>query len=131
MLYLENENVELLKKVENKSKLVNDLLTEHFGNGADLKTQEIENKISELKKEIIDREAAIKNLTTNLIALMEKEQAIKEKYKNIPTKILHDFKVFPKMDEASLKNRYDNYWKIFKVSYEEILEAFKEFKNGN
>jgi len=130
ILNLDIEIVEALEKQDNRSRFVNDLLKEFFGEGGDLKRKELEAKIAEKEREIKQTQETLINLQKSLLVITEKEDKIKSKFINIPKAVLNDFVKFPAMNEESLRNRYNTYWKVYTCPFSEILEAFKEFKNG-
>jgi hypothetical protein len=112
----------------NSSQLINRLLSDFVGQGGELKTNEIKEKIIATETEIKEKQLLLSNLQNQLRAIEEKENKIKDMFKNIPAEALQDFRSFPKMDELALRSRYDNYYYFYDVSFEEILQAFRKFK---
>ena len=128
ILSLDAEIIDQLKNTGNASKLINDMLIEYFFSGSNLEKTEIQGNIKFTEKEILEKKQKIENLKQKLIDLENKDKKIKELFKNIPESILTDFKMFPKMSENTLLNRYNNIY-FGKVKWEVLLKAFKQYFN--
>lgn len=126
---LDVEVIANLIKVENASKLVNDLLSDYFFTGQNLKEEEIKANILGFEKEIITKKQKIDHLRKRLELLIKKDKEMKEIFKQIPKQILEDFKEFPKMTEDSLHNRFKTlYSKTKGLKWELVLEAYNKFR---
>ena len=85
------------------------------------------NIIKKERKKIDERET---DLTESLNKIQMKDKEMREIFKDIPEKILLDFKEFNSMTEETLLGRFkDIYSKNYEIKWEEVLKAFKEF-NG-
>lgn len=125
---LDMEVIESLNKIDNASKLINDLLREYFSEGSGLKKNEISDRIRSNKEMMLKMKEDNKELQKNIDRIERKEQHIREVYKNVPDEVLDDFKLFPKMTDKVLLLRHTNiYKKKYNVSYEELLKAFNTY----
>lgn len=128
LITIDDDLAENLKEV-NASKLINELLKDYFGNSHSDKKEEIEQKINELKEEDKLISLKIKNLSKELKKAKTKEKEIREIYKKIPEEVLTDFKVYPKMTELILSQRFSEIYKPkYDFTYEELKNAWNKYK---
>ena len=123
---LDTEIVDSLKKVENASRLVNELLLDYFYSGGGQEKEEIKGNLIKLKTEVENKKGLIKNLKEKIKEIEKKDKEIKEKFKHIPIVILQDFKMFPLMSEEALLSRYNSQY-FGTVEWKELLTAYKEY----
>jgi len=118
--------VEALEKVKNSSKLINDLLTEHFFGTNSNKKEEISQKLKQLtrEKEETDNKMIVLVKKFDMIEKQEKEQAVK--FKHIPAEILEDFNRFPDMTEEVLKSRWEGLHKEA-VTWEQLKDLYAQY----
>ena len=129
---LDIEIIELLKGNVNSSSLINNLLKNYFGKGDMQAKEEIKAKLAELRKEVFEKNELIIQLEDQLDSIRDKERDLEDKFKSIPKEILDDFKHFPALTEEGLINRYrDIYIDKYKISYEQLKEAYDLFYGDN
>ena len=130
LIGFEEDVMKKLKKVVNASKLVNAVMSDYFYLGSNQKKAEIQALISKLNKEIFDKKEQIIQLDLTIKKIEIKDLKIAAIFKDIPEEIIKDFKVFPKMNAASLTGRYKDIWKkkFRSITYDRILKAFNQFK---
>ena len=124
---LDIEIIHNLQKEKNASKLISDLLLEYYNEGSGLKKEEL--KVKKIKKlNIINQtKIEIEKIEDTITKIEDRDKMIKETFKNIPTEILDDFKVF-KFTEQSLFIRHSEiYIKKFKFTFNELKKAWLEF----
>ena len=126
---LDNEIVEELGNVTNSSKLINELLVEHFFGTNKNKKEEINIQI---KKMIIQKDEIEAKMTMLVqrydeIERVEKEQA--KVFKDVPKEILEDFNRFPDMTEDVLKNRWDELYKEI-IEWNSLKGFYAQFVDG-
>lgn len=127
---LDEKNVEELKKEENASKLIDQLLTEHYFGTASDKELEIRETLKRIDFEIEELSTKKSNLLSKLSGILEKKERIKKTMQGVPKKILEDFQMYPGMTEQVLKNRYLNMYKGL-ISWEKLVEFWKTFQESN
>ena len=129
---LDIEIIELLKGNVNSSSLINNLLKNYFGKGDMQAKEEIKAKLAELRKEVFEKNELIIQLEDQLDSIRDKERDLEDKFKSIPKEILDDFKHFTSLTEEGLINRYrDIYIDKYKISYEQLKEAYDLFYGDN
>ena len=119
---------EALEKETNASKLVNDILTEHFFGTSSNKETEIRHSLKEIDRDLIKKEDMKTELLGTLSNLLEQRKSQEKKLKGIPDKILEDFRSFPDMTEEILKNRYITLYQK-QISWEDMKKAYRDFKD--
>jgi len=130
LITLDTDLITQLSKVDNASRLINELLTDHFNTGGNMEKQEIEGKILLLNKEIDTKKEQVNSLKERVKVINEKETNFKRLFKGIPDEVMQDFKAFPKMTEDTLLSRYNSIY-FGKVAWEKLIIAFREyFKDG-
>ena len=128
LLSLDISVIEELRKLGNASGMINSLLREYFNEHGVLKKEELENKLEFKKKTARELSKEINLIQSRIQELNTYEARIKDVFKDIPSEILNDLKNFPRMTENVLKGRFDEIYKVqYKIKYEEVLKAFKEF----
>ena len=132
MISLDVELVERLKKEKNGSKLINSLLEDYYSCGLGLEKKELNDKKVKLSEELKRIEKQVNKVEKIEIKQQKEEKKIKEFFKDVPSEILQDFRYFPKMSEEILLNRYSNiYIKKYDITYEQLLNVFKEYHKQN
>ena len=123
---IDEKNIKELENVSNASKLVNDLLTEHFFGVVSNKKEEINVKLKQLIRQKEEIEAVMIRLVQQFDAIeaQEKEQA--RVFKGVPKEILEDFNRFPDMNEDVLKNRWKELYKGV-IKWEELKDLYARF----
>ncbi len=120
--------IEELKKVGNQSGLLNGILKDYFNEHGTLRKEELLNKLDEKNTELRKLKEDIESIKDRVSEIDTYDKRIKNAFKNIPIEILNDFKSFNSMKEDGLRIRYnDLYSKQYKIKWEEVLKAFKEF----
>jgi hypothetical protein len=115
-----------LIKIKNASKLINETMRDYFFVGNNQKKEKIKANIVKLHRESFEKSEEALKSEDSLKKILEKENKLKEIFKDIPKQILNDFKEFPNMTEAALGSRFkDIYCKKFNIKYTRILEAFR------
>ena len=116
------------KNVDNDSNLINDLLKDYFFGGIHLEEEQLKEELNKL--EVLNKQNSKKEniLKERLKKIQMKDKEMRDVFKDIPEKILLDFKEFNSMTEETLLGRFkDVYSKQYKIKWEEVLKAFKEF----
>tara|TARA_Y100000310_G_C20049131_1_gene519734 strand:- start:77 stop:502 length:426 start_codon:yes stop_codon:yes gene_type:complete len=127
---IDDNLVEELKLVKNKSKLVNELLKDYFSKGSLKVKEELLAKMANLRRDLFNQKEQLINYEATLKKLEEKEKSIESLYSNLPKDILDDFKMFPALSEEGLINRYQGiYADKYKISYNEIKAAYDNYYN--
>ena len=129
---LDAEIVEALGAEDNGSKLINDLLIEHFRGASSYKKQELIKKSKELKEFMTEKETELREMLIQIEKLTLEEKRLDELFKDIPKEIINDFHIFSNMTEEILENRINQIYSVDypSMNYNKIREAFKEyFKN--
>ena len=126
---LDNEIVEELGNVTNSSKLINELLVEHFFGTNKNKKEEINIQIKKMiiQKEEIEAKMIMLVQRYDEIERVEKEQA--KVFKDLPKEILEDFNRFPDMTEDVLKNRWDELYKEI-IEWNSLKGFYAQFVDG-
>lgn len=122
---LDNEICEELEKIDNASKLINDLLKDYFYKNGRLKKQEL---IIKLGKKQTEQDNIISEITKikEMIKIAENKE---QKLKSVPEEILQDFEAFPKIDKIILRKRYIEIYKSkYDIDWGEVLTAWEEWK---
>ncbi len=125
--------IENLNKEKNMSKLINELLSDYFNSGENSTKQEILDKINLKEKEINESKQMVMTWKEKIEAIEKKGKLLKKIFRDIPDEILDDFKVFSKMTEVILRNRFNN---IYSVKYEDlewkkVLKAYGQYFKKN
>lgn len=129
---LNSEVIEKLEKEKSASNLINELLSDYFSKNGNLRKEELKKRIINLKADKSRIEQEMEIINRNIEKIESNEKRTKEIFKDIPNEIIKDFKAFPNMTEEILKTRFNNiYSKIYKINWEEIEKAFKEFKGDD
>ena len=123
---IDEKNIKELENVSNASKLVNDLLTEHFFGVVSNKKEEISAKLKQLIRQKEELETLMIRSVQQFDAIeaQEKEQA--RFFKGVPKEILEDFNRFPDMNEDVLKNRWKELYKGV-IKWEELKDLYARF----
>ena len=126
---LDNEIVEELGNVTNSSKLINELLVEHFFGTNKNKKEEINIQIKKMiiQKDEIEAKMIMLVQRYDEIERVEKEQA--KVFKDLPKEILEDFNRFPDMTEDVLKNRWDELYKEI-IEWNSLKGFYAQFVDG-
>lgn len=126
---LDNEIVEELGNVTNSSKLINELLVEHFFGTNKNKKEEINIQIKKMiiQKEEIEAKMIMLVQRYDEIERVEKEQA--KVFKDLPKEILEDFNRFPDMTEDVLKNRWEELYKEI-IEWNSLKGFYAQFVDG-
>ena len=126
---LDNEIVEELGNVTNSSKLINELLVEHFFGTNKNKKEEINIQIKKMiiQKEEIEAKMIMLVQRYDEIERVEKEQA--KVFKDVPKEILEDFNRFPDMTEDVLKNRWEELYKEI-IEWNSLKGFYAQFVDG-
>ena len=120
--------IEQLKKVGNQSGLINNILKDYFNDHGAFEKEDLINKLDSKNKELRKLKEEIELIKDRIIEKETYEKRIRDAFKEIPIEIITDFKSFNSMTEEVLKSRYkDMYSKQYKIKWEEVLKAFKEF----
>ena len=124
---LDIEIIHNLQKEKNASKLISDLLLEYYNEGSGLKKEEL--KVKKIKKlNIINQtKIEIEKIEDTITKIEDRDKMIKETFKNIPTEILDDFKVFKFTEQSLLSRHSEIYIKKFKFTFNELKKAWLEF----
>jgi hypothetical protein len=117
---LDREIIDELKKDPNGSKLVNDLLKNHFQMGQNNK-EIINQKIFLKETEGRKIQEDITTLKEKLKIIENKDKERKEMLKDIPQEILDDLKNFQKMTLKGFKERHPDFNEI------KLEKAYKEY----
>ena len=116
-------------KAVNSSALINSLLTEYFNDSSVMTLDKIRNQITEKTNDMQTLQAVIDELREREQDIVTHNNRVKDIFKDLPMDVLHDFKAFPNMTIEILKIRYrDIYSKMYDITYDELLNAFKEYK---
>jgi len=126
---LDNEIVEELGNVTNSSKLINELLVEHFFGTNKNKKEEINIQIKKMiiQKDEIEAKMIMLVQRYDEIERVEKEQA--KVFKDVPKEILEDFNRFPDMTEDVLKNRWEELYKEI-IEWNSLKGFYAQFVDG-
>ena len=115
-----NEDIDdLLKKETNASKLINDLLNEHYGKGSNVKKMLIK-QIEKTNNEITRLTDNLNKFKDKLNKIKEKETVIKSKSNNIPKELIEKMKRYNKLH---LQQQYLEYKEL--CSWEEVKDTWK------
>ena len=136
ILSLDVEIIDELSKVKNASGLINDLLIDYFNKGIGLRKHELLKKIEETTHKKHELENNLISFHKELDDIEMKEKELKRIFEEIPQEVIDDWQVFPNMDEAILKNRFDNHYskKFRDLTWDRLLHAFnkqKDIKRGD
>jgi len=126
-IYLDEQLINKLKET-NTSALIEKLLKNFFLSGDDLKEKDLEQNVITLKKEIAEKELELKQTLEALEIIKKKKEQMREVFRDLPNEILEDFRSFPSLTEQSLLNRYKNLYFKYNITYEQVLNAFKEYQ---
>jgi len=123
---LDSEIVEELEKVSNSSKLINELLIEHFHGTNSSKKDEISHKLKQLTrdKEEIDNKMIM--LVQRYDSIVEQEKIQAHTFKDMPKEILEDFNRFPDMSEETLKSRWEGLHKEA-VTWDTLKDLYAQY----
>lgn len=127
IIYFREEIHKKLKEQSNMSKLINDLLEDYFKKTESPKKEDLIGL--KIEKEKIAKEALkeANKIETKITETETKEKEIKKILKNIPEKILEDFKEFPEMTEEGLHTRFREIYGNNKITWNELLEAWRKY----
>ncbi len=125
--------IEDLNKERNMSKLINDLLFDYFNSGEKSTKQEILDKINLKEKEINEGKQMVITWKEKMETINKKEKLLKKIFRDIPDEILDDFKIFSKMTEIILRNRFNNIYsvKYENLKWEKVLKAYSQYFKKN
>lgn len=128
-IYVQADVEENLKSIENISKLVNDLLREHFKGNSSYKKQELEKKILQLRLFIDEKQEELFSMQKDFKKLEEEEKAFNLLFKEVPEEVLADFHFYPNMTEEILEQRINNIYSrnYPDMNYNLIRQAFKAY----
>ncbi len=115
---------EELAKLPNQSSIVNELLVSYFADGKNLEIDEVKLKIKQKTDEHHEQLNEIEVLEMRLTELEQAEEHQKKIFKNIPKKVLEDFKAFPDMTLEVLEQRNKE---IYHHDMIQIKAAYDEF----
>lgn len=129
---LDSELIELLKKEDNYSALINDLASGYFNKGGSESIEALNEKEMQLRKQMNSVKQELIDVQSKLSQKMIRKAETEKKVGNIPESVLQDFKQFNAMDEHILLDRFKHiYSEEYDFTWTNLLEAWKAFKEGH